>query len=75
MNPTSSTTKAAGGYGFLGVIAIGTVGVFMPEVYERMVAVPGFTEGIAVAIATIAAKLQKENVMRDAITKQIKNGG
>lgn len=57
------------------MIAIGTVGVFMPEVYERMVAVPGFTEGIAVAIATIAAKLQKENVMRDAITKQIKNGG
>lgn len=75
MNATSSTTKAAGGYGFLGVLAIGAIGIFYPDLYERMVAVPGFTEGVAVAIATIAAKLQKENVMRDAITKQIKNGG
>ncbi len=72
MNPTSSTTKAAGGYGFLGVIAIGTVAVFAPEVYEKAAAVPGFTEAIAVAIATIAAKLQPENVMRKEIVRSIK---
>ena len=64
---TSSTTKAAGGYGSLGVICIGAIGVFVPDLYTKMVAVPGFTEAIAVGIATLAAKLQRENVMRKQI--------
>lgn len=74
MNKTSSTTKAAAGYGSLGVIVIGVIGVMWPDLYARMVAVPGFTEGIAVAIATLAAKLQRENVMRKQIEDQIANG-
>ena len=71
MSATSSTTKAAGGYGSLGVIAIGIIGVMWPDLYARMVSVPGFTEGIAVAIATIAAKLQRENVMRKQIEDEL----
>jgi multisubunit Na+/H+ antiporter MnhG subunit len=74
MNATSSTTKAAAGYGSLGVIVIGAIGVFFPDVYARMVAVPGFTEGLAVGFATLMAKLQKENVMRKQIEDSIANG-
>lgn len=74
MNATSSTTKAAGGYGSLGVIVIGAVALWQPELYERATQIPGFTEAIAVGIATLAAKLQKENVMRKEITEQLKNG-
>jgi len=75
MNRTSSTTKAAGGFGGLGVIVIGAVALWQPELYERAKEIPGFTEAIAVGIATLAAKLMPEKVMREQITEELKNGG
>lgn len=64
MNRPSSTITAAGGYGFLGVILLGIISAVWPDVYARLVIVPGFTEGLAVAIAVIAGRLKKENVLR-----------
>lgn len=75
MNPTSSTTKAAGGYGTLGVIAIGVFALAFPELYDRAKEIPGFTEAVAVGIATLAAKLTKEKVLRKVIAAEIKANG
>ncbi len=62
MKPTSSTLKAASGYGFLAALAMGIFAIFLPEYYARVP--PGFEGGLVVAIGMVMGKLQKENVLR-----------
>lgn len=62
MKPTSSSTKAGASWGFIAVLLMGGIAMIWPEVYARVP--PGFEGALAVAIGTVAAKLQKENVLR-----------
>ena len=63
MNKPSSTITAAGGFGFLGVLLLGAVNVFWPEIYQRMNEVPMFTESLVLAIGTVAGYFKKEKVL------------
>ena len=62
MNPTSSTLKATGSWGFLAVLVMGAVAMIWPDIYARVPA--GFEGGLVMAIGVVAGKLQKENVLR-----------
>ena len=62
MNPTSSTLKATGSWGFLGALAMGIFAMIWPEIYARVPA--GFEGALVVAIGVVAGKMQKENVLK-----------
>jgi len=67
MKPASSTIKAAGSWGFIASIALGLIAIIWPDIYARVP--PGFEGALVIGIATIAGKLQKENVYTMVLKK------
>jgi hypothetical protein len=61
MNPTSSTLKATGSWGFIATLLIGFIAIIWPEIFARIP--PGFEGALVVAIGMVAGKFQKENVL------------